>query len=174
MIPGGQVMLKLDFVRAGILLALVSALGGLTSVPHAAAVSFTEAAVDSAFWGHAGVYVADIEGGGCTDLVAGVAYADDDLPEFGPPRLLGNHPNPFGPLTVIGFELGRASHVKLAVYDISGRHVATLIDGTLAAGRHSVEWDGRDRAGSEVPAGVYFLRIAAGGRADAGSVTLLR
>jgi hypothetical protein len=134
----------------------------------------------------------DIDGDGGTDLVVGGADADrikwwhneygagilnrggDDLPEMAAPRLIGNQPNPFGPVTLINFELGRASHVRLIVYDIFGRHVKTLIDGPVEAGQHSVEWDGTYANGSTAPPGIYFLRIASGSLSDARPVTLLR
>lgn len=68
--------------------------------------------------------------------------------------LEGNSPNPFSGLTTITFELGRASAVRLSVWDISGSRVALLADGTLRAGRHAVPFD----AGS-LPSGVYFVRL---------------
>jgi flagellar hook assembly protein FlgD len=49
--------------------------------------------------------------------------------------------------------------VQLLIYDVAGRHVATLIDGTLPAGRHAHAWDGRDTAGRPQPAGVYSCRL---------------
>jgi flagellar hook assembly protein FlgD len=67
----------------------------------------------------------------------------------------------------------RASHARVAVYDVAGRHVKTLFDGP-AAGRHSVEWDGRDQKGEAVSAGVYFCRITADGFTDTKPMTLLR
>jgi hypothetical protein len=147
--------------------------------------------VDLNFAGAWPAFADDIDGDGCTDLVvggrdadrikwwhndcqAGVLVDSDGLPEMGVARLLHNHPNPFSPLTVVGFELSRASHVRLDVYDTMGRHVKTLIDGPRAAGSHSVEWDGRYEAGDAAAAGVYFCRITAGGFSDAEPMTLLR
>jgi len=53
-----------------------------------------------------------------------------------------------------------ASRVEVAVFDLSGRRVATLADGEQASGVHSVTWDGRDSAGRDVAAGVYFARLS--------------
>jgi len=69
-----------------------------------------------------------------------------------------NVPNPFNPRTSISFTLATESNVRLDVFDVSGRHVATLADGTKSAGRHTVEVDG-----SALASGVYFYRLNAGG-----------
>jgi hypothetical protein len=63
-------------------------------------------------------------------------------------------PNPFNPATVIHYELGVASHVSLKVYDVSGRLVATLVDGRQEAGGHEVAFDAVQHAG-----GIYFARL---------------
>jgi flagellar hook assembly protein FlgD len=78
-----------------------------------------------------------------------------------------NRPNPFRRSTSIGYALPRGGRVSLEVYDLSGRRVASLLDGWRPAGEHSVEWDQRDRAGSLVRAGVYLYRLRAG---DAGTI----
>ncbi len=69
-------------------------------------------------------------------------------------------PNPFTSATVVRFDLPRAGAVRLAVYDVTGREVARLLDGERPAGMQSVEW----RAGG-VPSGIYYVRIESGGRA---------
>lgn len=73
-----------------------------------------------------------------------------------------NYPNPFNPTTTIDFAIDSAEHVTLSIYDVSGRRVTTLVDGTLAAGAHSEVWDGRDAHGARVASGVYFYRLTAG------------
>jgi drug/metabolite transporter (DMT)-like permease len=73
-------------------------------------------------------------------------------------RLDQNYPNPFNPATVIGFELPRPGPVKLVVYDLLGRRVATLLEGARAAGHHEVLFDA-----SGLPSGVYLCRLAAEG-----------
>lgn len=76
---------------------------------------------------------------------------------------LGNHPNPFNPSTTISFALPEAEVVTLRVYDVRGRLVRTLADGSFEAGAHSVEWNGTDGGNSPVASGVYFYRLTAGG-----------
>jgi len=73
-------------------------------------------------------------------------------------------PNPFNPITTISFELQVASYVELSVYDISGRDVGTAgrhktdpYAGIYGAGHHSITFDG-----SDLPSGVYFVRLEAG------------
>ncbi len=73
-----------------------------------------------------------------------------------------NRPNPFNPSTTIQYSLERATHVRLAIYNVQGAVVRTLIEDHRAAGDHSVQWDGRDEAGNPVVAGTYFYAIQAG------------
>jgi len=68
-------------------------------------------------------------------------------------------PNPFNPRTEIRFELNTAQHVKLALFDVTGRHIAVLADGHHAAGFHRRAWDGRDSRGRMVPSGLYLVRL---------------
>ncbi len=70
-----------------------------------------------------------------------------------------NYPNPFNPTTSISFNLPVAGHVELAVYNLLGQKVATVVDGTLAAGQHEVIWNGSDQNGVAVSSGVYFYRL---------------
>jgi len=68
-----------------------------------------------------------------------------------------NYPNPFNPTTTIDFTLPEAAHVRLVVFDVTGRYVTELINESRASGMHSIHWDA-----SNVGAGVYFYRIEAG------------
>jgi len=73
-----------------------------------------------------------------------------------------NCPNPFSPTTEIHFDLRGSGCVDLVVYDVRGRQVRRLLAGeALAAGPHSVVWDGSSDSGAEVPPGVYLCRIRA-------------
>ncbi|MFH2056442.1 MAG: M4 family metallopeptidase [bacterium] len=70
-----------------------------------------------------------------------------------------NFPNPFNASTVISYTLPRSAAVKLAVYDILGRKVATLVDEEQRAGTHRIMWDGVDAQQSPVASGVYLYRL---------------
>ena len=111
-----------------------------------------------------------VEAGGWTQVVARFSDNLSDVVELtrasvsvADTRPPGAHlrasPNPFTDHTRFTFELHRAQPVQLLIYDVAGRHVATLIDGTLPAGRHAHAWDGRDTAGRPQPAGVYCCRL---------------
>jgi flagellar hook assembly protein FlgD len=63
--------------------------------------------------------------------------------------------------------------VRLTVYNVLGRQVATLVDGFERAGRWSVTWDGRDVAGIAVPSGAYVYRLDAGDFVQARTMLLL-
>ncbi|MCD4706662.1 MAG: T9SS type A sorting domain-containing protein [Candidatus Sabulitectum sp.] len=63
-------------------------------------------------------------------------------------------PNPFNPMTEIGFSLAVGSHASLRIYSLTGRCVATLVDGELASGSHSFGWNASDLA-----SGVYLVQL---------------
>jgi len=105
--------------------------------------------------------------------VAPVAVADAPAAfALGAPR-----PNPFhaGDGTWrVSFTLPAPAAVRLAVYDLAGRRIATLAHGTLAAGRHEAAWDGRAGSGAPAAAGLYLLRLEAPGRVAREKIQLLR
>lgn len=76
-----------------------------------------------------------------------------------------NFPNPFNPMTTIPYTVGGVADspvpVTLSVYDVSGAHVATLVERDLPPGTYEAAWRGRDDRGREVPSGVYFVRLTA-------------
>ena len=77
--------------------------------------------------------------------------------------LHANYPNPFDHGTKISYVLPRASWVRLTIKDVLGRQVRTLVDGNRPGGKHTVEWDGRDELGNDLPAGMYLYRLEANG-----------
>jgi hypothetical protein len=78
-------------------------------------------------------------------------------------RLLPSHPNPFDSGTTLGFVLGEGGPVQVSIYDVSGRCIATLVDGNLEAGTYTRAWDGRNADGARVSAGMYFIRVESNG-----------
>jgi ligand-binding sensor domain-containing protein len=89
-------------------------------------------------------------------------------------RVLGNSPNPFNSSTVIRFALPRAVRAELAVFDVTGRKVRTLVSGQLPAGTSEARWDGRDDSGRAVSSGIYLSRLAVGGKAETRKMMLIR
>lgn len=81
-------------------------------------------------------------------------------------------PIPFTTHTRMHLAAPQAGHVHLAIYDVAGRLVRTLLDRQVSAGVHAAVWDGRDGAGQPAPAGVYFARLRTGGGVS--SRTLVR
>ena len=69
------------------------------------------------------------------------------------------YPNPFNPATTIRFGLPEDAATRLVVYDLMGREVARLLERRLAAGYHSVVWNGKNAAGAELPSGLYIARL---------------
>ncbi len=78
-------------------------------------------------------------------------------------ELSQNYPNPFNPSTNIHFSIPQTEKVHLAVYDIQGSLIKTLVDHDLyTQGTYKLSWDGKDEAGNRVSSGIYFARIVSG------------
>ena len=88
--------------------------------------------------------------------------------------LLGNYPNPFNPRTTIEYRLRNPASVRLSIYQIDGRKVATLINGFEEMGSHAVVWNGRDHNQREVSSGVYLYRLQVGDHVESKRMLLLR
>jgi len=76
--------------------------------------------------------------------------------------LAQNYPNPFNPRTTIRFDLPQRTHATLAIYNVLGQTVTTLVDEDLAADYYVVEWDGTADGGHQVASGIYFYRLTNG------------
>ncbi|MCK4462045.1 MAG: T9SS type A sorting domain-containing protein, partial [candidate division Zixibacteria bacterium] len=85
-----------------------------------------------------------------------------------------NYPNPFNPSTTIRFAVPVQTHVELSIYNILGRHVATLVNTVLSAAEYEVEWSGVDEHGGPVASGVYFYRIAGDTFSETKKMVLLK
>ncbi len=73
-------------------------------------------------------------------------------------------PNPFAGTTRIAFSVAQAGPVRVEVFDLGGRRIALLASGKLVPGPHEAIWDGRNDRSEPVGAGVYLIRLQAGGR----------
>jgi glucose/arabinose dehydrogenase len=79
------------------------------------------------------------------------------------PRLRVAGPMPFRSQLQLALDVPRGGRsVRLEVFDVLGRRIRHLVDGTLSAGAHPVNWDGRNDHGISVGAGIYFVRLCAG------------
>ncbi len=84
------------------------------------------------------------------------------------------HPNPFNPATTIRYEIATRARVHLAVFDVRGALVATLVDEEQPAGSKSVVWNARDRHGRALASGVYLCRLVADGQQQTHKLVLLK
>ncbi|MCK4302873.1 MAG: right-handed parallel beta-helix repeat-containing protein [Candidatus Eisenbacteria sp.] len=89
-------------------------------------------------------------------------------------ELRQNEPNPVAATTTIAFSIARESEIRLLVYDVNGRLVRTLIDGTLPAGVHKHVWDCRDECSNPVSSGIYLYKLEAGDQSANRKMVVLR
>ncbi len=126
-------------------------------------------------WNHPGVVPAwqycqslgiEVSGAG------GTPAPDGSVPA--PLALHQNSPNPFNPGTTIRFELAEAGTARLEIIDVTGRAVATLIDGFIDAGHHEVHWRGQDDDGVTVSSGIYLYRLISAGAEETRKMIMLQ
>jgi hypothetical protein len=145
----------------------LSPIGGNLAA-SSAAVEFMQSPATWAYRGHAWFVWVDPRQDGLNVYAANTFYLPTDVAGNDDPSIpmqyhLGqNYPNPFNPATVITFSLPLPAEVSLAVYNLLGRNVAILAEGTWPAGEYQVEWDGTDGYGRRVASGVYLYRLEAG------------
>ncbi len=126
---------------------------------------------------------------GTDESIAEEGWYIDDLEVLGTTNLSGTDdwhykpvvlnlsaalPNPFSTENMIRFDLPSEAATKLQVYDLSGRLVKTIIDGTLTAGSFQYSWDGRDNSSFPVAGGIYYYRLNNGLEERVRSVVLIR
>ena len=106
------------------------------------------------------------------NISVGVREKSEPVPgRFG---LSQNYPNPFNPSTRIEYEIAKQGDVEIAIYDIAGRLVKTLLHSYQYPGSHVLQWDGKDAGGITVTSGVYFYRISSNGNQVSRKMLLLR
>jgi hypothetical protein len=86
--------------------------------------------------------------------------------------LFAPRPNPSRDGAELEFVLPSDGPASVAVFDLSGRRVASLVDGWRTAGRHRARWDARDFTGTRVASGIYLVELAAGGERSTRKVTI--
>jgi len=88
--------------------------------------------------------------------------------------LYQNYPNPFNPSTQIQYALPTDANVSIAIYDLMGRQIRSLVNEQVNAGYHSTLWNATNDLGSPVSAGVYIYTIQAGEFRDVKKMILLK
>jgi hypothetical protein len=84
------------------------------------------------------------------------------------------YPSPANRAVTVPFTLASAGHVRVDVYDLSGRLTVTLAEGEMTSGNHSIPWELADSDGRRVPSGIYGIRITAPGWTGTSSVLVVR
>jgi hypothetical protein len=107
-----------------------------------------------------------VDNDSATIEIASMVGAEDRPGRF---ALEPAYPNPFNPSTVIAFSLAETSAANLSVYDLAGRKVATLVDGMMERGTHSVTFDA-----SQLASGLYVYTLTANGQAQTQKMVLTR
>ncbi len=83
-------------------------------------------------------------------------------------------PNPFNPMTTIRFNAENAGVATVRVFDVTGRFIKTLLNRSVAAGSHTISWDGTRANGEHVVSGLYFCEVRTGGRRAVAKLALLK
>ncbi len=108
----------------------------------------------------------EVDGDPLDQLFEGIDLGEMVVNEF---ALLGSYPNPFNPSTTINYTLNSTNRVQLSVYDLSGREVATLVDGYRDAGTHEAQFDA-----SGLASGIYIYRLTSGANVASGKMVLTK
>lgn len=106
------------------------------------------------------------------DIVLSVENSKPGLPQD---YSLGqNYPNPFNPTTQIQFQVAQQTDVKLAIFNLLGQKVRTLVASNYQPGFYNVTWDGRDNQGNLRSSGVYIYQLRAGNFLETRRMVLLK
>ena len=105
--------------------------------------------------------------GGENDMISGVDVEDSQLPES--VVLYQNFPNPFNPTTTISYDIRQSGMVRLHIYDLLGRQVATLVNGFMPAASHQVQFDA-----SQLASGTYIYRLESANQVIVKTMVLLK
>ncbi|MCK4915208.1 MAG: T9SS type A sorting domain-containing protein, partial [Candidatus Eisenbacteria sp.] len=114
--------------------------------------------------------------GNIMDFFAQIPSGDPSGVEEGVKNVLSHaYPNPFNPVTKIAYSVREAGPVTIAVYNVAGKVVRTLLDTEVDAGASGyVVWDGANDGGMKCASGVYFYRIAAPGFKETRKMIMLK
>ena len=118
------------------------------------------------YWWRVGLDTADCEG-----LQLELSSAITSPETF---RLHQNYPNPFNPVTTLQYDLPENANVNITIYDMMGRQVKTLVNGSQTAGYRSIQWNANNDRNEPVSAGLYLYSIAAGNFRQTKKMILLK
>jgi hypothetical protein len=101
-----------------------------------------------------------------------VKQVDNDIPSAF--QLGQNYPNPFNPSTKINYAVKELSRVHIAIYNILGQEVATLVNSKLAAGQYAIDWNGMNSKNEALSSGIYFYRMTVGNFIETKKMILMK
>jgi hypothetical protein len=142
--------------------------------PIYTAYAATPGSADGLFAMDGIAYVADGSNLGFYDCTAVTGIEDENQILPASLTLISNYPNPFNSSTNVKFVLTSPVNVKLDVFDILGRNITTIVDGTFNAGEHTVNWNGKNISGQQVASGRYFIKADFNNHIESLPVTLLK
>ena len=85
-----------------------------------------------------------------------------------------SYPNPFNANTTIHYQTQQKRKIDISIFDISGKHVNTLVDEFKESGKHAVTWGGSNNNNQTVPSGVYYCIVTSNGYRYAQKIILLK
>jgi hypothetical protein len=100
--------------------------------------------------------------------------ANEDNLQVAATRLNGNYPNPFNPNTTISYDIKEPAEVSIAIYNVKGQLIRSLVNQAKATGHYTVDWDGKDKHGKIVGNGVYQYVLKTGEYQETRRMTLLK
>ena len=107
----------------------------------------------------------------CNNVTVAQAGLEEEPVKY---ELGQNTPNPFANSTTIHYAIPKTTHVRLSVFDVSGRLIKVLAEGVHNPSYYNVNWNGKDSSGRKVSQGVYFYRLEAKGYITSKKLIFLR
>ena len=89
-------------------------------------------------------------------------------------RLFQNYPNPFNPVTHFNYQVPSPGKVRIAIYNLNGQLIRTIVDGHQLSGNYAATWDGKSDDGNSVVTGVYLVRMEAGNQVASRKILYLK
>jgi hypothetical protein len=100
-------------------------------------------------------------------VLTGISHYNNEVPNSF--YLYQNFPNPFNPTTNIRFDIAKGGHVKIVVFDATGKQVAELVNGQYSTGKYIADFDAK-----ELSSGIYFYKIETAGFVDVKKMMLIK
>jgi hypothetical protein len=101
--------------------------------------------------------IIDFKVSNCNNDLVEINYLSESVPNSF--TLKQNYPNPFNPITNIEIDLSIADNINIAIYDLGGRKIRTLVNGLYQPGNYNFLWNSIDDFGQKVPSGIYIYQL---------------